>query len=1028
MRSPVICYRSLGLCCLVLAVFLTPVWAETTGVITGVRMDDQGRTVEILSKGKPGRHLSRVIGQPNRLVIDFDKTRIGKMPRRIAVGAPGIKEIRVGHYKGRGRVVVDFQKNPVPAFKIKRGPNGIRVVLGREASDAQSAKDDAASRAHRAKRAPGSHLKPNLVPAVANPSGAELKAPSAPAANPRSRGADRKRMKLAQGLELDRPSSQPSSPGAPPGGPPSGGPRGQALRAPAPSTSVPARRIPSTGDAGGRMVREVRPPVTPPTPDPRLLVQEVTELKFIQVGHNSRLIVRGGDHLDYRLNKVSPTKVRLDLINAEIPKAHQRPLRTDLFSTSVEMIVPGSQSIFVQLKEAVPYQVEKKKGVLMIDFPPPRFTLTEDQKAILRPGDQAGREAVAERREALESRREAARIRKEYLLSQQAETYEKQIRDLLKEQEEILKERREVENKYPIVTPDPEIFSKRVTLDFEAITLKNAFRLLAEQAGLNIIVGNEVKGTATVRLFQVPLGQVIDHLLNTNNLAKDVVGNVMWIGSKANIQRNKEARMRERGLLLGEVQKKLDRNREMRESLEKKREDILKELAKDETETEAAPGELTTFETVGATETIEIGGEPVTLLLVKVKLSYANVNAIKPILECVFNRRCQGVQPPPAETQAQALTAAAQELQQQGFSPDSPGGQARLQRVQRELDRERRTQAAEQMAQQMTGQQATQALRGAGLDERMKKILAHTVIWANAQYNMLFIKDLPERIEEMKKLISTLDVPVPQVLIESRLVRADRNWSRGLGVQWGGNNNQLGPLKNNRTAIWGLTGLEAGSAANDAVAVPVGPGDIPSTFAVNLPTSVANLGNLMGIGVQFGLLATDFATNLDTRIQFGEAAGQAKVIARPKVAVIDGQTANITSGQQIAFSTVSADGTQTQLVNVDLKLDVTPKVYPDGRVEMTLAVSDNDVGPIVNGLSSILTREANTVLIVKDGATAVIGGILRESNTRTREGWPGLMNMPIVNFLFTNNTRSKTVEELLVFITPTIIKKPPAAS
>ena len=68
------------------------------------------------------------------------------------------------------------------------------------------------------------------------------------------------------------------------------------------------------------MVREVRPPVTPPTPDPRLLVQEITELQFIQVGHNARLVVRGGDHLDYRMNKVSPTKLKLDLINAEIPK------------------------------------------------------------------------------------------------------------------------------------------------------------------------------------------------------------------------------------------------------------------------------------------------------------------------------------------------------------------------------------------------------------------------------------------------------------------------------------------------------------------------------------------------------------------------------------------------------------------------------------------------------------------------------------------------------------------------------------
>src|SRR5208283_3055178 len=173
--------------------------------------------------------------------------------------------------------------------------------------------------------------------------------------------------------------------------------------------------------------------VTPPTPDPRLVVQEITELKFIQVGHNARLVVRGGDNLDYRLNKVSPTKARLDLINAEIPKAYQKPLKTDLFSTSVEMIVPGSQTIFIQLKDSVPHQMEKKKGVLMIDFPPPRFQMTADQKAAAKPGDTAGREAF---QQAGETRREAVRVMKEEEILKANENRRKALENLQKQQED----------------------------------------------------------------------------------------------------------------------------------------------------------------------------------------------------------------------------------------------------------------------------------------------------------------------------------------------------------------------------------------------------------------------------------------------------------------------------------------------------------------------------------------------------------------------------------------------------------------
>ena len=228
-----------------------------------------------------------------------------------------------------------------------------------------------------------------------------------------------KEVKLAQSMDLNKPQSS-----GPVGKPSASTP--QASRPPAQGLPGPAR----PGQGGPQMVREVRPPVTPPTPDPRLVVQEITELKFIQVGHNARLVLRGGDNLDYRLNKVSPTKARLDLVNAEIPKAYQKPLKTDLFSTSVEMIVPGSQTIFIQLKDAVPYQVEKQKGVLMIDFPPPRFSASPDRKVIAEApgtGDQTGRQSAEQSRE---TRMQAFRIMREEELRKENETRRRNIESL----------------------------------------------------------------------------------------------------------------------------------------------------------------------------------------------------------------------------------------------------------------------------------------------------------------------------------------------------------------------------------------------------------------------------------------------------------------------------------------------------------------------------------------------------------------------------------------------------------------------
>jgi type IV pilus assembly protein PilQ len=358
-----------------------------------------------------------------------------------------------------------------------------------------------------------------------------------------------------------------------------------------------------------------------------------------------------------------------------------------------------------------------------------------------------------------------------------------------------------------------------------------------------------------------------------------------------------------------------------------------------------------------------------------------------------------------------------------------------MERVRREINRERQTQAAEEVARRTTAGEALAGLRGAGLDPRMQKILAHTIIWANPTYNMLFIKDLPERIEEMKKLIATLDVPKPQVLIEARLVRASRDWSRGLGINWGVNNNQItsrdiGTITNanpNRTyTMWGYTGLP-GATVGTNPASGINP-PYSTALANTLWMDIPAANTLVGAAMQFGLLQGQLATDLDIRLAVGESNGKTKTIARPKVQVLDREEATVLDGVQIPYPSVSADGTQVQFVNANIQLTVTPQIYPDGRIQMELDVTDNEPGATYNGLTSINNRSASTVLIVKDGETAVIGGLLQQNTGRTNSGWPGLMYIPLVNFFFNANSKNETIGELLLFVTPTILKKPPTAA
>jgi type IV pilus assembly protein PilQ len=284
--------------------------------------------------------------------------------------------------------------------------------------------------------------------------------------------------------------------------------------------------------------------------------------------------------------------------------------------------------------------------------------------------------------------------------------------------------------------------------------------------------------------------------------------------------------------------------------------------------------------------------------------------------------------------------------------------------------------------------------------------------------NALVVRDTETKMAVLKQLIEGLDLEVPQVQIEARIVQADTIYARGLGVQWGIANTDFGT--NTFSAVGNLTGAFAPAAGTGAAV-------IPRDFLVNLPAQVAGLPSVPGIGYSFGKLAPGFA--LDMRLSAGELLGLAKVIAAPKVTTLDKREAKISQGESIPFQTTSLQGTQTTFVDANLELNVTPMITSRDpkevgkQIMMKVRATRNAVGARSNPAGpSIDRREANTQVIVRDGETMVIGGVFIDTQNNNVQGVPYLSRIPVLGWLFKNKSESVAKQELLIFLTPSIVK------
>ena len=290
----------------------------------------------------------------------------------------------------------------------------------------------------------------------------------------------------------------------------------------------------------------------------------------------------------------------------------------------------------------------------------------------------------------------------------------------------------------------------------------------------------------------------------------------------------------------------------------------------------------------------------------------------------------------------------------------------------------------------------------------------------NAGGNALVVQDTASRVAAIKELVDLLDIEVPQIQIESRIVQADTSYSRGLGVQWGVQDADLDNARGKFKFFGNLTGDFAPLAGTGATSQP-------RTFMINLPAPVSGLSSVPAVGITLGKLAGGFG--LDARLSAGEVLGLAKVIAAPKITTLDKRTAKISQGESIPFQTTSLQGTQTTFVDANLELNVTPQITsrdpnePSKQILMQIKATRNAVGARSNPAGpSIDKREANTQVLVRDGETAVIGGVFVDSQTNNVAGTPYLSRIPVLGWLFKNKSETVAKQELLIFLTPYIIK------
>ena len=283
--------------------------------------------------------------------------------------------------------------------------------------------------------------------------------------------------------------------------------------------------------------------------------------------------------------------------------------------------------------------------------------------------------------------------------------------------------------------------------------------------------------------------------------------------------------------------------------------------------------------------------------------------------------------------------------------------------------------------------------------------------------NTMVITDVSDRIVLIESLLDVFDTPTPQVAIEARIVEATSTFIRNLGIQWGARG-IVDPVYGNQTSLEFPHKMLLDGAMIPQGTITKGIGGPLGGYAINLPAPAFTT----AVGVSFANVLDTF--RIDLAISALETSGQGRIISSPSVTTQNNQEAHIIQGRQIPVQTTANFTVTTRYMNAALELRATPQITAEGTIIMHLDLQNNaaDFANLVNGIPPIITQSATTTVMIPDGGTTVIGGIYRTEDSITRERVPFFHKIPIIGNLFKSFARTKQSRELLIFITPRILR------
>ena len=541
--------------------------------------------------------------------------------------------------------------------------------------------------------------------------------------------------------------------------------------------------------------------------------------------------------------------------------------------------------------------------------------------------------------------------------------------------------------------PAPTNGQRLISFDFKDADVVNLLRILAAESNKNVVIGDDVKGKMSITLKNVPWDLALDTVLETRGLRKiekdgvlRIVSNEQLIKERESAARVEEARMKAES----DVRTKIaEAQLKEQEAIDKRR------LA------EAAVAELRARGPLRE-ETI--------------RLSYADPDEVARTLQGILGIPPSGIQaqiaptaegmPPIAAPPFSALYGTAPQIPQP--PPPSP--------------------TAEVLAKGIT-------------------------IRPYKPTNSIFIRHYEADLERIKTLIrEKLDIPLPQVKIEARMEILDRDDLFAIGVQWGGG----GAVQANQNSILvgrGFTsdtannlGVQGGVPMSGVFGPPNAPTGFPNTLPVSGTTGLPLGGNLVNLpiasvlgggvvpagagGIAFGFTSSRY--NINLALEALRLLSKTRTLARPEVVTVENGTASISLGEEIPYATVSSAGTQIQFKEAVLRLDVVPTVIREGditKIKMKVTIENNsrsnttvNLGTTAGAPPVINKRKAQTEVLIKEGERLVIGGVTTNLDQDETRKIPLFGDIPVLGWLFKQTASQTTGRELVVFITPSVLR------